>query len=204
LPVTVGLAVAVAGLLAGCGGGDPAAERIDQLRREGNTNALSQETGNPDAKIGRLAVRALARLGKDAQPQMDKALKSPSPEVREEAALAYPRVVKATSAPALADVAKTDRDPSVRAAAATALGHMRAVDEVEALLAAVEDPDQLVSQRASEAIARIMGRRYDFEGNPEERRAVIAEVRERWRREAAVLRDYYHKPAAPQSAPSSQ
>ncbi len=192
------LAAAVAGLLCGCGG-DPAAEHIEQLRREGDASGLARETENPDAKISLMAVRAMARLGKDARPHIEKVLKDPRPEIREEAALAYSRAVKETSAPALASVAATDRNPGVRAAAVTALGHMRAVDEIEALLAAVEDPDQLVSQRASEAIARIMGRRYDFGGTHEERGAAIAQVREHWRRGAAALREYYRMPATPPS-----
>lgn len=197
------LAVAVATMaaaLVGCGGGgDPDTDRINRLQKQGNAAALEQEVEKADPRVACLAVRALGRIGPQAQPQIEKALQSQHPEVRQEAALVYPRAVRGTAAPPLASAARTDAEANVRAAAVTALGHMAAVDEIETLLAAVEDPDPLVRRRASEAIARIMGRTYDFSGTPQQRREMAARVRERWRVEAQTLREYHQKRSAPRS-----
>ena len=197
------LAVAVAAMatiLVGCGGsGDPDTDRINRLQKQGNAAALEQEVEKADPRAACAAVRALGRMGPQAQPQIEKALRSPHAEVRQEAALVYPRAAQGTTAPPLASAARTDEESNVRAAAVTALGHMRAVDEIETLLAAVEDPDPLVRQRAAEAIARIMGRIYDFSGTPQQRQQAAATVRERWRIEAQPLRDYHQKRLAPKS-----
>ena len=192
--------VAMAAALVGCGGsGDPDTDRVNRLQKQGNAAALEQEVEKADTRVACLAVRALGRMGPQAQPQIEKALKSQYAEVRQEAALVYPRAVRGTAAPPLASAARTDGEPNVRAAAVTALGHMAAVDEIETLLAAVEDPDPLVRRRASEAIARIMGRIYDFSGTPQQRHEAAALVRERWRVEAQPLRDYHQKRLAPKS-----
>jgi len=188
--------LAAAGLLAGCGGEDSDAARIERLRGRGDAAGLAREVERPEAQVSCQAVRALGRIGAPALPQVEMALKDSRREVRAEAALAYARAAGGTAAPPLATLARSDPVPDVRATAVTALGHMRALDEMEALLAAVEDPELVVRERAAEAVARIMGRRYDFSGSPEECRRTIAEVRDRWGRENQVLREYYARQRA--------
>ena len=203
LAAVLGL-LAAAGLMPGCGGdGDPEVDRINRLRDQKNAAALEREIDAQDPKTSCLAIRALGQLGPQAKPQIDKAMKNPRTEVRQEAAVAYPHIVRGPAAPVLATAARTDPDAIVRAAAATSLGRMRALDEMETLLAAVQDADPLVRQRASDAIARIMGAQYDFGGTEEQRRRTVAEVRRAWRQDSEMLRKYYQtKPGQP-SKPSA-
>ena len=196
--------LAAAGLLPGCGGdGDPEVDRINRLREQKNAAALEREIDAQDPKTSCLAIRALGQLGPPARPQIEKAMKNPRSEVRQEAAAAYPHTASGPAAPVLATAARTDPDAAVRAAAATSLGRMRALDEMETLLAAVQDADALVRQRASDAIACIMGARYDFGGTEEQRRRTVAEVRRAWHQESEILRKYYQTKPGPPSKPSS-
>ena len=196
--------LAAAGLLPGCGGsGDPQVDHINRLLEQKNTPALEREIDAQDSETSCLAVRALGQLGPPARPQIEKAMKNPRSEVRREAAAAYPQTASGPTAPVLATAARTDPDAAVRAAAVTSLGRMRALDEIETLLAAVQDADPLVRQRASDAIARIMGARYDFGSTDEERRQTVAEVRRAWRQELEILRKYYQTKPGPPSKPSS-
>ena len=182
--------LAAAAMLAGCSGDESAAARIERMAREGDADGLAREAQNPDADVSRMAVRALGGLGAKAVPQVEKALKDPRSEIREAAAIALPRVEKAKAARVLASVAKQDESASVRAAAATALGQIRAVDEVDTLLAALEDPDRTVRFRASAAMERIVSRRYEFyvDGTPEERHEAVEKFRAAWPAMRAEMR----------------
>jgi len=196
--------LAAAGVLPGCRGSeDSELNRIKGLREQKNVAALAQQIDAQNPKVSCEAVRALGQLGPQARPQVEKAMKDPRSEVRQEAAAAYPRTSSEPTAPLLAAVARTDPDAAVRAVAVTALGRMRALDEMETLLAAVQDADPMVRQRASDAIASIMGARYDFGGTDAERRQTVAEVRKVWREQSEILREYYQtKPGTPPKAPS--
>jgi len=196
--------LATAGLLPGCGSGkDPEVERVDRLREQKNTAALQQEIDKKDPKISTLAVRSLAQLGPEARPQIERAMQDTRSEIRREAAAVYPQTSTGPAAPALAAVARTDPDAAVRAVAVTSLGRMRALDEMETLLAAVEEPDPLVRQRASDSIALIMGARYDFRGTNAERHRTVAEVRKACRDQMEILRKYYQtKPNPPPKSPA--
>jgi HEAT repeat protein len=90
-------------------------------------------------------------------------------------------------------VVREDPSPEVRAAAATALGGARAVDEMQTLLAALEDPDRTVRARANAAVARIIGRRYEtyVDGTPEQRREAVERLRQAWPSMERDTRDYY-------------
>jgi HEAT repeat protein len=182
-------------LLSGCSGPtpDPNAARIERYRQEGNAGALAQEVETGDPTVGRAAVRAMGFMGKKALPQIEQALKDKRPEIREEAALAYGRAADQQEVRQLATVARVDPAPVVRAAAVTALGDARALDEMETLLAAADDPDRAVRVRAGAAITRIFGRRYELyiDGPPEERQRAIAALRVDWVAEQRGTRDYY-------------
>jgi HEAT repeat protein len=196
--------LAATGLLPGCRGTEDAdTGRINGLREQKNVAALGQEIDTQDPKISCEAVRALGQLGPQARPQIEKAMKNPRSEVRREAAAAYPRTSTGPTAPVLAAAARTDPDATVRAVAVTSLGRMRALDEMETLLTAVQDADPMVRQRASDAIGRIMGGRYDFGGTDEKRRQTVVEVRKFWHEQSEILRKYYQtKPGTPPKAPS--
>ncbi|MCX5677354.1 MAG: HEAT repeat domain-containing protein, partial [Planctomycetota bacterium] len=197
--------LAAAGLLPGCGGGtDPEVDRVNRLREQKNAVALEQEVVAKDSRTSSAAIRALGQLGPQARPQIERAMKDPRSEVRREAAAVYPRTYSGPAAPVLATVARTDPDAAVRAVAVTSLGRMRALDEMETLLAAVEEPDLLVRQRASDAIALIMGARYDFSGTDEARHRTVAEARRTWREQSEILRRYYQTKPGPQSQSPSR
>ena len=180
--LAVGLVLAGGGVWTGCGDGGEEGD-VEQVRKE---------------------IRELARQGSAARPQIERMLEDPRSDVRIEAAMAYPRVAQetpakaaptlVTSAPALARVAKADSDANVRAAAVTALGHMRAMDEMETLLAAMEeDPDPLVRRRAANAVSRILGVSYDIARatTPEQRRAIVNDARDLWSTHSDYLRKYH-------------
>lgn len=196
--------LATAGLLPGCGSGkDPEVERINHLREQKNTAALQQEVAAEDPKISSVAVRALGQVGPEARPQVERAMQDTRSEIRREAVAVYPQTTSGPAAPVLAAVARTDPDAAVRAVAVTSLGRMRALDEMETLLAAVEEHDPLVRQRASDAIALIMGARYDFSGTDAERHRTVAEVRKACRDQMEILRKYYQtKPSPPPKSPA--
>lgn len=177
-------AIAAAGVwLPGCGKSDSEAARIEALRRGGNVEALERELADPaNVEGGRLAVAAMGSLGPQARPAIERAMRDNRAVVRESAALAYGRVTPPQQAAPLAKVARTDPSPVVRAAAVTALGQNKVYEEMESLLAALEDADPLVRRRASDAVARIVGRRYEvyLDGTPEQRREAVAKLREIW------------------------
>jgi len=195
--------LAAAGLLPGCGGsGDPEVERINRLGQQKNVAALEREIDAKDPEVGCQAVRALGQLGPLARPQVERAMTNPRAEVRREAMAVYPRVYSGPTAPLLATAARTDPDPTVRAVAVTALGRMRALDEIEALLAAAQEADPGVRGRASDAIAVIMGGRFDFSGTEADRSQTAAEVRRAWHDQSEFLRQYYQAaPAKPPTPP---
>ncbi|MCX5676859.1 MAG: HEAT repeat domain-containing protein [Planctomycetota bacterium] len=186
-------AVAVTLSAAGCSSGDPDSARIEGYRRDGNVESLAQEVLSSDTADARKAVQALGTIGPQALPRIDEALRDNRIEVRQEAALAYGQAARGEPVRRLASVVREDPSPEVRAAAATALGGARAVDEMQTLLAALEDPDRTVRARANAAIARIIGRRYEtyIDGTPEQRREAVEKLRQAWPSMEQGMRDYY-------------
>ncbi|MBE3095777.1 MAG: HEAT repeat domain-containing protein [Planctomycetes bacterium] len=186
-------AAAVALSAAGCSSGDPDSARIEGYRRDGNVESLAQEVLSSDTADARKAVRALGTLGPQALPRIDEALRDNRIEVRQEAALAYGQAARGEPVRRLASVVREDPSPEVRAAAATALGGAQAVDEMQTLLAALEDPDRTVRARANAAIARMIGRRYEtyIDGTPEQRREAVEKLRQAWPSMEQGMRDYY-------------
>ena len=189
-------AAAVALSAVGCSSGDPDSARIEGYRRDGNVDSLAQEVSSSDTADARRAVRALGTLGPQALPRIGEALRDNRIEVRQEAALAYGQAARGEPAirlGGLASVVREDPSPEVRAAAATALGGARAVDEMQTLLAALEDPDRTVRARANAAVARIIGRRYEtyVDGTPEQRREAVAKLQQAWPSMERGTRDYY-------------
>lgn len=192
IPV-LALAVVAWYLLPALGIGVSQEARFERWRHTGDVAALAAEVRNPDTAAARAAVRELGSCGPRAVPLIEEAMKDTRAEVREAAALAYARAAGTGKVHPLAAVARGDPSAEVRAAAVTALGEVRAIDDMETLLTALEDPQRIVRLRASAAIARIIGRRYEFDadGTPDQRRAAVAAMREAWSSMEPTTRDYY-------------
>jgi hypothetical protein len=154
------------------------------------------DSGNGEgmaAETLRRRIRTLAREGAPARAEIDPFLTHTHPAAREEAAVVYPRVAEGNAAPALAKLATDDPEPNVRAAAVTAIGHMRAMDEMDAVVRALEDPDWLVRRRAADAASRITGQRYEVNVPPEEWRRTVEEIRALWQNHEEMLRTYHER-----------
>jgi HEAT repeat protein len=172
----------------------PAMERIDTLRREGNVEGLARETSAADVEVARRAAASLGYLGAEAVPHLEQALKDSRHEVREAAAVALGRTAAADPVSLLGTAAREDPSANVRAAAVTALGKVRAVSEMDAILGALDDEDQTVRERASAAVTRILGRRYEtyLDGSPKERHQAVEALRQAFHSEMEPhVRDYY-------------
>jgi len=189
------LALAAAGL-AGCGSEPeaPEIEQIQELEQSGEVEALAERAVEGQPLEARMAVRSLGRLGRRAEPALRETMQKGKPVVRAEAALVYPMVADREKAQEpLKDLAHDDPEPHVRAAAVTALGHMRAMESMEALLEAVNDPNPLVRRRAADAVERIMGRSYELyiDGSEEERLKAIDGLRQDWLKDKDRIREYF-------------
>jgi HEAT repeat protein len=95
----------------------------------------------------------------------------------------------------VAAAARTDPSVFVRATAVSVLGQVRAVNEMETLIAALDDPDRMVRVRALASIERILGRRYvvylDDPPGSDRRREAVENVRQIWAEKGHHARDYY-------------
>jgi len=182
--------------LPGCSEPETEVDRVQELERAGNVDALAKRVIEAEPGEGRLAVRSLGRLGQQAEPALRQAMKKGKPAIRAEAALVYPTVTSRQEAQEpLSELALDDPEPYVRASAVTALGHMRAMDSMDAILQALNDPNLLVRRRAAEAVTRIIGRSYElYLTGPEEKRLqAIAGLRQDWKQDEGHIRDYFRR-----------
>jgi len=174
---------------------DPDTARVEQFRREGNLEALAGEAENPQTEVATRAVRAMGSLGPAAVPHLERRIADARPEVREAAVVAWGRATGDLRPEIVAAVARTDPSVFVRAAAVSVLGQVRAVNEMETLIAALDDPDRMVRVRASASIEHILGRRYevylDDPPGSDRRREAVEYVRKVWAEEGQLARDYY-------------
>jgi hypothetical protein len=174
---------------------DPDAARVEQFRREGNLEALAGEAENPKTEVATRAVRAMGSLGPSAVPYLEQHISDARPEVREAAVVAWGQAAEDRSPEVLAAAARKDPSVVVRAAAVSVLGQVRAVNEMETLIAALDDPDRMVRVRASASIERILGRRYevylDDPPGSERRRQAVENVQKIWAEGGQGARDYY-------------
>jgi HEAT repeat protein len=219
--VLVSLLAAAAISGAACNSKDSEPSRVESNRSDHNAadhNAVDHNVADQardvvankaDASVAE--IQALGIRGPESIPRIQESLKNDRPAVRVAAALAYGQAVQVRSQavpPAeqtrpLAEAARTDPSPDVRAAALTALAHARALDEMPTILKALEDPDPMVRARASAAVARITGRRYEtyVDGTPEQRHAAAAAIRRMWAADERSTRDYYTRKYSPKGAP---
>jgi HEAT repeat protein len=174
---------------------DPDVARVEQHRREGNLEALAGEAADPRPEVARRAVRAMGSLGPAAVPHLERRIADARPEVREAAVVAWGQAADDRPAEVVAAAARTDPSFVVRAAAVSVLGQVRAVNEMETLIEALDDPDRMVRVRASASIEHILGRRYevylDDPPGSDRRREAVEYVRKVWAEAGQSARDYY-------------
>jgi len=174
---------------------DPDVARVEQYRRQGNLEALAAEAGNPRTEVATRAIRAMGTLGPAAVPHLEQRIADARPEVREATVVAWGRAAGDLRPEVVAAAARKDPSPVVRAAAVSILGQVRAVNEMETLIAALDDPDRMVRVRASASIERILGRRYEvYVDDPpgsDRRRKAVEYVRKVWVEAGQNARDYY-------------
>ena len=175
---------------------DPDAARIEELRQKGDTAALAKQAESPNVRVACLAVTAMGRVGADARPHVEKALQDARPQVRQKAAAAFASVGDRRKSAPVAELARADESPEVRASAVRALGTMFAYTEMETLLDALEDDDVGVRRRANAAIRRILNITFGFKATdpPAKRREAVAEMRLMWVNEKPYTERYYNSP----------
>ena len=164
IPVVMGAIVLLAGWVlwmwrsdASLAGMDDDEARMERLHRAGDVKALGELAHDGNERTAFLAVRALGRCGEDAADELRRLLTDERPKIRAVAAVALARAAPPSKGAILANQLRTDTSTSVRVAAATALGRMKASEQIEAVLDAAEDPEQPVRAAADAAIHKITG-----------------------------------------------
>lgn len=116
---------------------------------------------NADVQVQRRAAGALGLLGdRRAVEPLIEALKNPDEGVRAEAAWALGKIADAKAVGPLTDVLKNKNEtPQVRREAIEALGILKDVRSVEALIQALSDPTPGVRARAASALGLIGDKR---------------------------------------------
>ena len=170
--------------------------------RQGDVDGLARLAASDNLAVAQEAVRALGTAGPQGRPHLVEALADPRPPVRVATVLALGRADDVESEARLADVARRDNAPDVRAAAVTILGRRLAHRQAPALIDALEDPDPLVRRRAAEAFRRITGlglavERLDAGGSDSDTRAVAAELRAMWPSMRETVEAYYKNRRGP-------
>jgi HEAT repeat protein len=162
--------------------GDSELAGIRQLQEAGDVEALAERVRRADAPVAGRAVEALGRVGSQSLGHIEAAMRDPRPLVREKAATAFARVARYDNARSLARMAAKDESANVRAAAVSGLGKLAAFDEMDTILAAMNDPDLAVRRRAARAARKIACAEvgYDPEAPLAERRVAIERMRGVW------------------------
>ena len=161
---------------------------ISKLAAEGTeaaAEAIASVVCDPDTQVACRALQALQYLPlSDRMGPLRRALQDPRPEVRAAAMVTVGRCDEKEGAQVLAEVLEGNNPPHLRAAAAQALGRMRAWDAMPALINALEDESEQVRGRAGAAVRRMFaGRDPGFRANapPHERARAIRVIRDCWR-----------------------
>ncbi|MDH3583437.1 MAG: HEAT repeat domain-containing protein [Phycisphaerae bacterium] len=142
--------------------------------------------------------------GFQTMAEIEAALKDPVPEKRMKALVAYG--LKVEGPDPIVKFLRDDESPKVRATAAGVLGRMRAraLDHVDTLIAAMEDPDPVVRRWAFNAVVKIVGRAYapfDAAAPEDERAEAIAEIRHFWGENKDWVIRYYRERAPKRKTP---
>jgi HEAT repeat protein len=170
--------------------------------RQGDVDGLARLAASDDLAVAQEAVRALGTAGPQGRPHLVEALADARPPVRVATVLALGRADDGESEARLADAARRDKAPDVRAAAVTILGRRLAHRQMPTLIDALEDPDPLVRRRAAEAFRRITGmglatERLKTGGSGSDTGAVAAELRAMWPFLRETVEAYYENHRGP-------
>jgi len=169
----------------------PGQAKIEKLRRSGDLDALADVMTGDDSSLAAMAAGALGSLGADALPHLKPALDDPREDIREAVAVALAGVGGTETVGLLSGVVKTDSSPTVRAAAATALGRLGDPDAMPVLLNALGDSDAAVRGRAAEAVSTITGIEFGFrpEDPPARRQQAQRQIHILWKQFEPAIRD---------------
>ena len=115
--------------------------------------ALAAALADDDASVRAAAAKALAQLGEPAVPALLRVLTRPSADAREAALVALADIRDSRARTAVAQVLRRDRYSAVRAQAARAIGALKGESTVQALAAALEDPDPSVRLAVVQSLA---------------------------------------------------
>ncbi|MDP6045085.1 MAG: HEAT repeat domain-containing protein, partial [Phycisphaerae bacterium] len=132
------------------GGSSPADSlntRMAELHRTGDVEALAVEAASPDIRTALRAVETMGYVGPKAVKQLRRALADRRPQIRQQAATAYAKVAGPKEVAPLVEIARADESSIVRACAITTLGKVRAHNEMETILDALNDKDLVVRRR---------------------------------------------------------
>lgn len=137
-------------------GEPPKLRAVAKLEQKKDTRALVARLNDPDAEVAARAAQALGAIGdKSVHQAYAPALNDSRPQVREAAIRSYAYIADSTQVAPLVTAAQTDREPTVRAAAAEAIGRLRSMDGANALLRGLSDPDEGVRQASIAAVQNI-------------------------------------------------
>lgn len=149
--------------------------------------------------VGTVVWRFVPRGQTSPAALAERALTASSPD--EQSTAAAELVARGEPArPHLRRLMAESQNENVRAIAMDGLGVLRDYKSMDALMDAMDDPSLLVRTRAGASVGRIIGldRRFNAGGSPEERKKVIALIRDDW---AKLLKtDFFQKLIADQAA----
>jgi len=172
---------------------------ISELQRDGSPDAadtLAKYITDSDAKVAARALYALGRLEDPRHaPAIKKTLQDNRPELREAAVYALARSNGRKEPGPVIDVLEKDDSPSVRAAAATALGQAHAWDSMPKLVEALRDPSIQVRRNAINAIIRMIGidPLYNASDPPDKREAAIRKIQAIYPTMAEAHKEYLER-----------
>jgi hypothetical protein len=168
-------------------------QRVEAIRKVADSHApvdaevLLNLTRDPDTRVAVESCLAIGRMRCRSWcvanlPRVAAAAADERAEVREAAVVSIGMLGGKSSRKLLLEKLKNDPSPEVQAASADALGRIRSLDAMPALLDLLDSPSENVRRSAALAITKIWMRDYGFKADdpPEKRRALIKGIRAAW------------------------
>ncbi|HUS91472.1 MAG TPA: HEAT repeat domain-containing protein [Phycisphaerae bacterium] len=133
-----------------------------------------------DELVLRKVVDVARRPKPEHLPALKLAARNRDPAIREVATFGLGRLGKDSDPAFLMQVLKSDSEPAVLVAAATALGGLKCWEAGELLIKLLEHPDSRVSSRAAAALNRIIGVDWGIQPGAPDRQQRIQRLRAEW------------------------